>query len=130
VAGQLLYPGTLVFSTNKNYLHGITEILLKVTLNTIPLTLNDYLELLLWVFTPDHSESSRRITLGLHAGLFWVFTPDYSESSRRITLGLHAGFKLNKVSMVVITFVSDLWQVSCFIRGLWFSPQIKITSTV
>jgi hypothetical protein len=35
--GRLFSPGTLV-SSNKTYLHDITEILLKVALNTIPLT--------------------------------------------------------------------------------------------
>ena len=34
-AGQWFSPGTPVFSTNKNDHHDITEILLKVALNTI-----------------------------------------------------------------------------------------------
>jgi hypothetical protein len=34
-SGQLFSPGTLVSSTNKSYNHFITEILLKVALNTI-----------------------------------------------------------------------------------------------
>jgi len=34
-AGQWFSPGTLVSSTNKTDRHGITEILLKVALNTI-----------------------------------------------------------------------------------------------
>ena len=36
--GQWFSPGTLVSSTNKTDRHDITEILLKVTLNTITLT--------------------------------------------------------------------------------------------
>jgi len=38
-AGRLFSRGTPVSSTNKAYRHGITEILLKVALNTITLTL-------------------------------------------------------------------------------------------
>jgi hypothetical protein len=38
-AGQWFSPGTQVSSTNKTYSHHITEILLKVALNTITLTL-------------------------------------------------------------------------------------------
>jgi hypothetical protein len=37
---QWFFPGTLVSSTNKTDHHDITEILLKVALNTITLTLN------------------------------------------------------------------------------------------
>jgi hypothetical protein len=37
-AGQWFSPGTPVFSTNKTDHHDVTEILLKVTLNTITLT--------------------------------------------------------------------------------------------
>jgi hypothetical protein len=37
--GQWFSPGTLVSSTNKTDHHDITEILLKVALNTITLTL-------------------------------------------------------------------------------------------
>jgi hypothetical protein len=37
VAGQWFSPGTLVSSTNKTDCHDITEILLKVALNTITL---------------------------------------------------------------------------------------------
>jgi hypothetical protein len=40
VAGQWFSPGTPVSSTNKSDSHNITEILMKVTLNTITLTLN------------------------------------------------------------------------------------------
>ena len=36
--GQWFFPGTLVSSTNKTDCHNITEILLKVALNTIILT--------------------------------------------------------------------------------------------
>jgi len=39
VAGQWFSPGTLVSSTNKIDRHNITEILLKVPLNTITLIL-------------------------------------------------------------------------------------------
>ena len=39
-AGQWFSPGTLVSSTNKTACHDITEILLKVVLNTITLTLH------------------------------------------------------------------------------------------
>ena len=39
-AGRWLSPGTLVSSTNKTDRHDITEILLKVALNTITLTPN------------------------------------------------------------------------------------------
>jgi hypothetical protein len=35
LSGQLFSPGTLVSSTNKTDLYNITEILLKVALNTI-----------------------------------------------------------------------------------------------
>jgi hypothetical protein len=39
VVGRWFSPSTLVSSTNKTYHHDITEILLKVALNTITLTL-------------------------------------------------------------------------------------------
>jgi len=35
-------PGILIFSTNETDRHDITEILLKVALNTIPLTLTTF----------------------------------------------------------------------------------------
>ena len=35
-------PGTLIFSTNETDRYDITEILLKVALNTIPLTLTTF----------------------------------------------------------------------------------------
>jgi hypothetical protein len=38
--GQWFSPGTLVSSTNKTECHNIAEILLKVALNTITLTLD------------------------------------------------------------------------------------------
>jgi hypothetical protein len=41
-AGRWFSPGTLVSSTNKTDRHNINEILLKVVLNTISLTLSDY----------------------------------------------------------------------------------------
>ena len=41
-AGQWFSPGTPVSSTNKTDRHNINEILLKVVLNTISLTLSDY----------------------------------------------------------------------------------------
>jgi hypothetical protein len=37
-AGQWFSQGTLVYSTNKTDCHDITELLLKVALNTITLT--------------------------------------------------------------------------------------------
>jgi hypothetical protein len=40
MAGQWFSPGTLVSSTNKTDRHDITEILLKVVLNTINQSLN------------------------------------------------------------------------------------------
>ena len=40
--GQWFYPGTPVSSTNKIDLHDITEILLKVSLNSITLTLTSF----------------------------------------------------------------------------------------
>jgi hypothetical protein len=42
VAGQWFSPGNPVSSTNKTDCHDITEILLKVALNTITLTLTLY----------------------------------------------------------------------------------------
>ena len=39
MAGRWFSPGILVSSTNKTYCHDIAEILLKVALNTINLTL-------------------------------------------------------------------------------------------
>ena len=48
--GQWFSPGTLVSSTNKTDHHDITEILLKVTLNTISLTL--YLHMFFFKATP------------------------------------------------------------------------------
>ena len=43
VAGWWFSPGTLVSSTNKTDRHDITELLLKVALNTITLTLKIYI---------------------------------------------------------------------------------------
>jgi len=43
VAGRWFSPGTPVFSTNKTDKYDIVEILLKVALNTINLTLTDYI---------------------------------------------------------------------------------------
>jgi hypothetical protein len=39
VAGQWFFLGTLVSSTNKSDRHNMTEILLKVALNTITITI-------------------------------------------------------------------------------------------
>ena len=44
-AGRWFSPGTLVSSTNKTDCHDITEILLKVALNTITLTSTGFLSL-------------------------------------------------------------------------------------
>ena len=30
----------------------------------------------------------------------------------------------------VIKFISDLWQVGGFLRGLWFPPLINLTATI
>jgi hypothetical protein len=43
--GQWFSPGTLVSSTNKTDCHDITEILLKVVLNTITMTLEVKLDI-------------------------------------------------------------------------------------
>ena len=45
--GRWFSPGTLVSSTNKTYPHDITEILLKVTLNTITPSPNEWLALVI-----------------------------------------------------------------------------------
>jgi len=34
------------------------------------------------------------------------------------------------IQLYVIKFVSDLWQVSGFLRVSWFPPPIKLTSTI
>jgi hypothetical protein len=34
------------------------------------------------------------------------------------------------IQYYVIKFVSDLQQVSGFLRGLWFPPPIKLTTTI
>jgi hypothetical protein len=44
-AGRWFSPGTPVSSTNKTYRHDITEILLKVTLKTVILTLSPLLDM-------------------------------------------------------------------------------------
>ena len=49
VAGQWLYSGCSVFYTNKIDRHDITEILLKVALNTITLTL--FIQGALWLYS-------------------------------------------------------------------------------
>jgi len=49
VAGQCFSPGSPVSSTNKTDGHDITEILLKVALNTITLTLN-YIERYMYMY--------------------------------------------------------------------------------
>jgi hypothetical protein len=49
MAGQWFSPGTPVSSTNKTDCHDITELLLKMALNTIFLTL--YLNLLILYFS-------------------------------------------------------------------------------
>ena len=46
--GQQFSPGTLVFSTNKTDRHDTSEILLKVTLDTINLNFNSYAYISLW----------------------------------------------------------------------------------
>jgi hypothetical protein len=46
VAGWWFSPDTLVSSTNKTYHHDIAEILLKVALNTLTLTLNPAIDII------------------------------------------------------------------------------------
>jgi hypothetical protein len=59
VTGQWFSSGTAVSSTNKTDYHDITEILLKVALNTITLTLTPFTKILL-----------KKITT--HFLLFWL----------------------------------------------------------
>jgi hypothetical protein len=58
VTGQWFFPGTLLSSTNKADCHNITEIMLKVALNTITLALHIspfiYVILFLYPFTYNH----------------------------------------------------------------------------
>ena len=48
VAGRLFSKGTLAFSTNKTDHHNITDILLKVALNTVSLSLTE-IEIFHWL---------------------------------------------------------------------------------
>ena len=51
-AGRWFSPGILVSSTNKTYCHDITEILLKVALNTIKKTIYLYMKCKLYCDVP------------------------------------------------------------------------------
>ena len=81
--GGWFFPGTLVSSTNKNDRHDITEILLKVALNTITTTMY-WSETELEVNTADcwpvtrpiqnyHLIISLFINYWLRIGFFWFF---------------------------------------------------------
>jgi hypothetical protein len=58
VAGQWFSPGTLVSSTNKTNCHNITEILLKVALNTINQTKTFYFNTSPWYLTSDRAHGN------------------------------------------------------------------------
>ena len=65
-AGRLFSPGTLVSSTNKTDHHDITEILLKVALNTITLTLYFYKYkhfIVISLYYPQHFRMNSEILL-------------------------------------------------------------------
>ena len=66
--GQWFSPGTLVYSTNKTDRHDITEILLKVALNTIKPT-NKHIKLI----TVDNHEANKHTKIGFHVFWLWAY---------------------------------------------------------
>jgi hypothetical protein len=42
----------------------------------------------------------------------------------------HLSDEVHSIQRYVIKIVSDLWQVSGFLRVLWFPPPIKLTVTI
>ena len=123
--GQWFSPGTLVSSTNKTDRLDIAEILLKlkVALNIINkivgiiFPIQTYCLFLLvyawpmviWVVVITHRPFSVFVTAVLLSVHFWAFTITFCQN------------------FVILPFVSDLQQVSSFLRFLRFRPPIKKT---
>jgi hypothetical protein len=129
---SVVFSGTLIFSTNKTTHLNITEILLKVTLNTIILTLNQkdkYRNLFKKIFYLRHKvhlEDLPQVTNKLyHIMLYTSPSRARFELTTLVVIGTdcigtcscksnyHTG---RGVQHYVIKFVSDLWQVCGFLR--------------
>jgi hypothetical protein len=140
-------PGTPVSSTNKTDSHDMTEILLKVALNTTshtkPTYFNSTCTIILssiissiysclsttsrWCPVPMHKISDHTILYSffflcdnLINTLYWPIPHNDT------TLGGSNDFSSSRVRYLII-FVSDLWHVGGFLR---FPPPIKLTATI
>ena len=98
------------FSTNKAYHHDITEILLKVALNTIILIL-----FRLSVLLEEETRIPRQ-------------EPPISRKS--LTNFITSMLYRMSIQYHVIKFVSDLRQVCGFLWVPWFPPPIKLKATI
>jgi hypothetical protein len=141
--GQRFSPGPPLSSTNKTDHHNITQILLKVTLNTITPTLqfqnctNIKSKISFLRHTPQIKNKN------LNSPEFLQLIPGFKfELWQRLKIFFvlckiqkldrilpHSG-EVYSIQHYVIKFVSDLWQVCGFLRVLCFPPPIKLTTTI
>jgi len=106
--GRWFSQGTLISSTNKTDCHEVTEILLKMALSTI-------------------NQPTRKVKQPI---IRWIMEDDKHLRNMH-TFGICVHLSCQKtIPHYVIQFVSDLRQVSGFLRVLRFPPPIKLTSTI
>jgi hypothetical protein len=101
----------------------MTEILLKVALNTITLTLKSQ---------TDSEIYNLKFFLCYRDRMVVGFSTTYAISANHNQLcefESHSG-EVYSILHHVIKFVSVLWQICGFLRVLWFPQPIKLTATI
>jgi hypothetical protein len=62
--------------------------------------------------------------------IVWQLDLKLPMQSVPITNNVVSSNPTQAIQHYVINFVSDLQQVGCFLRVLWFLPPIKLTATI
>ena len=103
LSGWLFSPGTLVFSTNKTDCHDITEILLKVVLNTITLA-----HVLMIIFPPYFS-------------LLLLYLPFLVNYILHVLLVFNDRILLYALLIFDVRMICWVWMLKCSCMIYWCS---------
>jgi hypothetical protein len=135
--GQWFYPGPPVSSTNNTDHHDITEILLKMALNTIREIV--FACTITATTAPYCNGFFMRILNNQMSAINYVLlSNDICKGVKRVIIdkgGFHWRCEFESqsglgVKHYVIKFVNDLQQVNDFIRVFRFPPPITLTTTI